>query len=131
VDVGIASFITTSAGDHYGTFHGKLAERHKRDRAKRRRKAKLRACLKQKGVAALPSLTNKRLGRHVRQEINRAVKQFYRDYPGFQVAYEDLPVRTMRFKTRRMNAYLYASIWAIWQSNWPGAPESAASPVRR
>ena len=47
VDVGIANFITTSTGKQYGTFHGKLAERHKRDRAKRRRKAKLRACLKQ------------------------------------------------------------------------------------
>ena len=38
-----------------GTFHGKLARRHKRDREKRRRKAKLRACLKKKGVTKLPS----------------------------------------------------------------------------
>lgn len=109
VDVGIASFLTTSLGDQYGTFRGKLAQRHQRDREKRRRKAKLRACLKKKGVTKLPSLTNKRLARHVRQEINRAVNQFYRDYAGFQVAYEDLSVRTMRCKTRRMNAYLYAS----------------------
>ena len=109
VDVGIANFITTSLGDQYGTFHGKLAKRHQRDREKRRRKAKLRACLKKKGVQKLPSLTNKRLARHVRQEINRAVNEFSRDYECFQVAYEDLSVRTMRFKTRRMNASLYAS----------------------
>ena len=32
VDVGIANFITTSEGRHYGTFNGKLAARHKRDR---------------------------------------------------------------------------------------------------
>ena len=109
VDVGIANFLTTSSGKRYGTFHGKLAARHKREREKRRRKAKLRACLKKKGVERLPSLSNQRLARHVRQEINRAINQFYADHPGVQVAYEELSVRTMRFKARRMNAYLSAS----------------------
>ncbi|MGI8586293.1 MAG: RNA-guided endonuclease InsQ/TnpB family protein [Chloroflexia bacterium] len=109
VDVGIVSFLTSSTGRHYGSFHGKLAARHRRDRARRRRKAKLRACLKKKGVTKLPSLTNKRLARHVRQEINRAVNDFYAAHPGRQVAYEDLSVRTMRFKARAMNAYLYGS----------------------
>ncbi len=109
VDVGIANFLTTSTGKRYGTFHGKLARRHQRDREKRRRKAKLRACLKKKGVRELPSLTNQRLARHVRQEINRAVNAFYADHAGHQVAYEDLDVRTMRFAARRMNAYLYAA----------------------
>ncbi|HEY7126714.1 MAG TPA: transposase [Ktedonobacterales bacterium] len=109
VDVGIANFITTSTGKSYGTFHGKLAARHKRDRAKRRRKAKLRACLEKKGVKKLPSTRNQKLARHVRQEINRAVNQFYADHAGYQVAYEQLSVRTMKFKSRRMNAYLYAS----------------------
>ncbi len=109
VDVGIANFLTTSTGKRYGTFRGKLARRHQRDREKRRRKAKLRACLKKKGVTRLPSLTDTRLARHVRQEINRAVNQFYADHVGHQVAYEDLDVRTMRFKARRANAYLYAS----------------------
>jgi len=109
VDVGISNFLTTSTGKRYGSFHGRLAHRHKRDREKRRRKAKLRACLKKQGVTKLPSLTNRRLARHVRQEINRAVNQFYADHPGYQVAYEDLSVRSMRFKARRMNAYLYAS----------------------
>ena len=54
VDVGIANFLTTSTGQQYGTFHGKLARRHQRDRAKRRRKAKLRACLKRKGSQNCP-----------------------------------------------------------------------------
>jgi hypothetical protein len=109
VDVGIANFLTTSTGKRYGTFHGKLARRHQRDREKRRRKAKLRACLKKKGITRLPSLTNQRLARHIRQAINRAINQFYADHPDAQVAYEELSVRTMRFAARRMNAYLYAS----------------------
>jgi transposase len=109
VDVGIASFLTTSNGRQYGTFNGKLAERHKRDREKRRRKAKLRACLKKKSVEKLPSTRNKKLARHVRQEINRAVNELYRGHPDAQVAYEHLNVAGMRFKARRMNAYLYAS----------------------
>jgi transposase len=109
VDVGIANFLTASTGKRYGTFHRQLAWRHQRDREKRRRKAKLRACLKKKGITRLPSLTNQRLARHVRQAINRAVNQFYADHPDAQVAYEDLSVRTMRFAVRRMNAYLYAS----------------------
>ena len=76
-DVGIANFITTSTGKQYGSFHGKLARRQKRDRQKRRRKAKLRACLKKKGAETLPSTssaTGRRLGRHVRA----------RDQPGGQ-----------------------------------------------
>ncbi len=109
VDVGIANFITTSTGKHYGTFNGKLAARHKRDREKRRRKAKLRACLKKKGTKRLPSTRNKKLARTVRQEINRAVNELYRDHPEAQFAYEQLNVAGMKFKARRMNAYLYAS----------------------
>jgi len=42
IDVGIANFVTTSTGKQYGSFHKALRARHKRDRAKRRRKAKLR-----------------------------------------------------------------------------------------
>lgn len=90
VAVGIANFLTTSTGKHYGSFHDKLARRHKLDREKRRRKAKLRACLKKKGASCLPSLTNQRLARHIRQEINCAVNQFYADRAGYQIAYEDL-----------------------------------------
>jgi len=111
-DVGIANFVTTSTGKHYGTFHGQLAKRHKRDRAKRRRKAKLRACLQKKGREKLPSTssaTGQRLGRQVRQEINRAVNLMIEDHPDARFIYEDLSVSSMRFKARSMNAYLYAS----------------------
>jgi hypothetical protein len=112
VDVGIANFLTTSTGKHYGTFHGKLRERQKRVREKRRRKAKLRGCLEKKSVKRLPSTSSKsgqRLARHVRQEINRAVKECFADHPNAQFAHERLSVATMKYKARAMNAYLYAS----------------------
>ncbi len=112
IDVGIANFVTTSTGEHYGTFHGKLRERQKRDREKRRRKAKLRECLKKKGAQKLPSTSNKsgqRLIRHVRQEINRAVNECFAEHPGAQFAYEQLSVATMKYKARAMNAYMRAS----------------------
>jgi Putative transposase DNA-binding domain len=112
VDVGIANFLTTNDGQHYGTFHGRLRERQKHDREKRRRKAKLRKCLEKKGIKKLPSTSSKsgqRLARHVRQEINRAVNQCFAEHPDAQFAYEQLSVATMQYKARAMNAYLYAS----------------------
>ena len=132
VDVGIANFLTTSTGKQYGTFHGKLARRHKRDREKRRRKAKLRACLKKKGVAKLPStssVTGQRLSRHVRQEINRAVALMIQDHPEARIVYEDLSVASMRFKARSMNAYLYASNLAHMpeQIKWATAKRGMAA----
>ncbi|MBV9706139.1 MAG: transposase, partial [Chloroflexi bacterium] len=114
IDVGIANFLTTSDGKHYGTFHGKLRARHKRDRAKRRRKAKLRTCLQKKGIKKLPSTssrTGQRLRRHVKHEINRAVNACFMDpaHEHVQFAYEQLSVATMKFKAKAMNAYLRAS----------------------
>ncbi len=112
VDVGIATFLTSSDGRHYGTFHGKLRERQKRDREKRRRKAKLRACLEKKGVKKLPSTSSRRgqrLKRHLRQEINRAVNACLDEHPDAQIAYEQLSVASMKYKARAMNAYLRAS----------------------
>jgi hypothetical protein len=112
VDAGIANFLTTSTGEHYGTFHGKLRERQKLDREKRRRKAKLRKCLEKKGVKKLPSTSSasgRRLTRHVRQEINRAVNECFAKHEGAQIAYEHLSVATMKHKARAMNAYMRAS----------------------
>jgi hypothetical protein len=112
VDVGIANFLTTSDGKHYGTFHGKLRERQRRDREKRRRKAKLRTCLEKKGIEKLPSTSSRsgqRLIRHVRQEINRAVNQCFTEHPYAHIAYEHLSVATMKHKARAMNAYMRAS----------------------
>jgi transposase len=132
VDVGIANFLTTSTGKQYGTFQGKLARRHQRDREKRRRKAKLRACLKKKGVTKLPStssVTGQRLTRHVRQEINRAVTLLIQDHASARIIYEDLSVASMRFKARFMNAYLYASNLAHIpeQIKWAAAKRGMAA----
>src|SRR5712691_5268509 len=132
VDVGIANFVTTSDGEHYGTFHGKLRERQKRDREKRRRKAKLRKCLEKQGVKKLPSTssrTGQRLSRHVRQSINRAVKQCFAEHEGAQIAYEHLSVATMKYKARAMNAYLYASNLAHIprQITWNAAKRGVAA----
>jgi hypothetical protein len=114
IDVGIANFITTSNGKQYGTFHGRLRQRQQRDREKRRRKAKLRKCLEKYGVPKdqLPSTssaTGQRLIRHIKQEINRAVKVCFEEHDGCQFAYEQLSVAYMRHKARAMNAYLRAS----------------------
>ena len=114
IDVGIANFVTTSTGKHYGSFHHQLRARHRRDRAKRRRKAKLRACLQKKGAKKVPSTssrTGQKLMRQTRQAINRAVKQCFADpeHEGVQFAYEQLSVASMRFKARAQNAYLRAS----------------------
>jgi transposase len=112
LDVGIANFVTTSDGEHYGTFHGKLRTRQKRDREKCRREAKLRACLQKKGVEKLPSTssrTGQRLIRHIRQTINRAVNECFAAHPGVCFAYERLSVATMKHRARAMNAYMHAS----------------------
>jgi putative transposase-like DNA-binding protein len=132
VDVGIANFLTTSTGKRYGSFHGTLRERQKRDREKRRRKAKLRAYLKKKGAEQLPSTssaTGQRLARHVRQSINRAVNQMLVDHPDARLIYEDLSVASMRFKARAMNAYLYASNLAHIpkQIGWASAKRGRAA----
>lgn len=114
VDVGIANFVTTSDGKTYGSFNGRLRECQKRDREKRRRKAKLRKCLEKKGIPKekLPStssVTGQRLIRHVKQSINRAVILCFEEHEGYQFAYEQLSVASMRFKARAQNAYLRAS----------------------
>lgn len=137
IDVGIANFVTTSTGKHYGTFHKDLRARHRRDRAKRRRKAKLRACLKKKGAQKLPSTssrTGQRLIRHVKQEINHAVNQCFaeKEHEGVQFAFEQLSVASMRFKARAQNAFLRASNLAhipqqiVWNSQKCGVQ---ATPV--
>jgi transposase len=68
----------------------------------------------------------------VRQEINRAVNELYREHPGSQIAFERLSVATMRFKARRMNAYLYASNLAHIpkQVAWGAAKRVKATAVK-
>jgi IS605 OrfB family transposase len=108
-DVGVANFVTASTGIRYGTFGVKLKRRLEYERAKRSRKAKLRACLKRKGVARLPSTQNQRLSRHVRQEINRSVNQFYADHPAQSVVIEKLAVASMRYKAKSLAVLIRAS----------------------
>jgi len=62
-----------------------------------------------KGVKKLSSTRNKKLARQMRQEIYRAVNELYRDHPAAQFTYEQVNVTGMRYKARRMNAYLYAA----------------------
>src|SRR5215468_7776132 len=72
-------------------------------------------------IMRLPSTRNKKLARTVRQEINRAARELYRDHPDAQFAYEQLNGAGMKFKARRMNAYLYASNLVRVQSGpYPG-----------
>ena len=102
IDVGINNFITTSTGQHYGTFQGKLNERFERDRVKRQRKA---------------------------------VKDFFHDHPDSAIVLEALSVSTMRFKSRRMNAKLYASNLAHipehieWVASKSGLPVVKVNPA--
>lgn len=138
VDVGINNFITTSTGQHYGTFQGDLNARFERDRAKRQRKAKLRAVLEKKGAEKLPSTasaTGERLRRHTRQSINKAVKDFFRDHANREIVLEDLSVSNMHFKSRRMNAKLHASNLAQipnhiqWVATQLGLPVTKVNPA--
>jgi IS605 OrfB family transposase len=138
VDVGINNFITTSTGQHYGTFQGDLNARFERDRTKRQRKAKLRAVLEQKGIEKLPSTasaTGERLRRHTRQSINKAVKDFFRDHAHCEIVLEDLSVSTMYFKSRRMNAKLHAANLAQipnhihWVAAQLGLPVTKVNPA--
>jgi IS605 OrfB family transposase len=138
VDVGINNFITTSTGQHYGTFQGELNARFERDRTKRQCKAKLRAVLEKKGVEKLPSTVSasgERLRRHTRQSINKAVKDFFLDHPNCEIVLEDLSVSTMHFKSKRMNAKLYAASLAQipkhihWVAAQLGLPVTKVNPA--
>jgi len=70
IDVGIANFITTSTGKQYGTMHGKLKARHKQGRARCRKKAKLRACLKKKDVTTKLPSTSSWTGQRLMRQTN-------------------------------------------------------------
>ena len=61
------------------------------------------------GRRTAASTRNAKLARTVRQQINRAVNDRYREHAGSQIACERLNVATMRRRARRMNASLYAS----------------------
>jgi hypothetical protein len=108
-DIGCKNALTDSDGKHYGLFDAKLMRRHKADRQHRQHKAKLIACLKKKGAQKLPSTSNMRLSRHIRQTINHAVNDFFQDHPHQQLVMEALSISAMRFKAKALNAYLYTA----------------------
>jgi len=114
LDVGIVNFLTDSAGNHFGTVGRDFMKQVEQVKAKTSRKAKLRACLKKKGVAEdkLPSTASarsQRLARRVKHDIETAVVACFDAHPDSLFAIEDLTVSGMRFKSRQMNRYLSAS----------------------
>jgi len=128
-DVGIRNYVTDNTGKRYGGVEADFAQRVKRVQDKTSRKAKLRDCLQKKGVTVLPATTSavsQRLSRQVRQDINRAVNCFLDDHPHDMIAIEALSVASMRFKAKRMNAYLKASNLShvLKQLQWGAAKRS-------
>jgi IS605 OrfB family transposase len=114
LDVGIVNFLTDSAGHQYGTIGPTFMHQVESVKVKTARKAKLRACLKKKGVSddKLPSTSSaeqQRLSRRVKHDIETAVVQCFNAHPNTLFVVERLDVSGMRFKSRRMNRYLKAS----------------------
>lgn len=140
IDVGISHFLTTSEGQHYGAFDEQMKNRQQQVREKSRRKAKLRACLEKKGIAredlpATSSASGQGFSRHIRQMINHAVNRLLDHHPQDALVIEDLSIRTMRFKSKRMNALLSASNLGYipkklkWEARKRGLPLMKVNPA--
>ena len=109
VDIGMVNIVSTSQGKRYGQISPKLRKRVERSAEKRRRKQKLNACLKRKGLPTV-DLRDDRAEAFARNEIGRALNQMLDELPdGAAVALERLSVKDMRFKARQMNRALRAS----------------------
>ena len=109
VDIGMVTIVSTSEGRRYGQISPELRRRVERTVAKRRRKQKLNACLKRKGMPTI-DLADQRAEAFARNEIGQALNQVIADLPpGTAVAVERLTVKEMRFKSRQMNRALRAS----------------------
>ena len=109
IDVGIVNIITTSDGQHFGQFSNTLKRKVDRGTEKRRRRQKLNACLKKRGLPTV-SLSDPQLSAYVKNEIGRALNEFIGTLsPNDLVILERLSVKGMRFKSRRMNRILSAS----------------------
>jgi IS605 OrfB family transposase len=109
VDIGMVNIVSTSEGRRYGQISPELRRRVERSVAKRRRKQKLNACLKRKGLPTV-DLADHRAEAFARNEIGQALNQMIADLPtGAAIAVERLTVKEMRFKSRQMNRALRAS----------------------
>lgn len=109
VDIGIKNTLTTSKGNHFGQFSDELKRRVEQAIFKRRRKQKLNQCLEKKGLPTV-SLSDKKTARFIRNEIGRTINALVKTLPqNTTVVLENLSIKTMRFKSRRMNRLLSAS----------------------
>ena len=109
VDIGMASIVSTSAGQRYGQVSAELRRRVERSTQKRRRKQKLNACLKRKNQPVV-SLSDQRTEAFARNEMGRALNQMLDELPqDANLALERLSVKDMRMKSRQMNRALHAS----------------------
>jgi putative transposase len=107
-DIGLVNIISTSTGQQYGQISPQLRQRVERSQARYRRKQKLNACLKRKGLPTV-NLSDQRTEAFARNEIGRALNQMLNEFPeGAAAALEKLSVKDMKFKSRQMNRVLRA-----------------------
>jgi hypothetical protein len=107
-DIGMKAVLTTSDGERYGEFGAMIKQRLVKTDAKRARKQKLNACLKNKNLPAV-SLRDQQAESFVRNGIGQALNQMVRAVSsGYAVALEKLNVQDMRFKSRGTNRLLKA-----------------------
>jgi putative transposase len=107
-DIGLVNIISNSTGKQYGQISPDLRQRVERSRARYRRKQKLNACLKRKGLPTV-SLADQRTEAFARNEIGRALNQMLDEFPqGAAAALEKLSVKDMKFKSKQMNRVLRA-----------------------
>ena len=109
VDIGSINLLTTSEGVSFGKISATLKRRTDRAFSNRRKKQKLNACLKGKGMSPVP-LHDPTCSSFVKYEIGRAINEFTGTLvPTDIVILEKLNVKGMRFKSHRMNRVLSAS----------------------
>jgi putative transposase len=108
VDIGIKSTVATSDGQEIGQFSEQLKLKLGTEHEEFRRKQKLNACLRAKGLPEI-GYGNRKVEAFSRNEINRALNRLIDELaaePGVAVAKERLSVAEMKFKSREMNRLL-------------------------
>ncbi len=108
VDIGIKSTVATSDGQEIGHFSDQLKRKLEQEHEQFRRKQKLNACLRSRGLPEV-EYGNRKVEAFTRNEINRALNQLIDELagePGVAVAKERLSVAEMKFKSREMNRLL-------------------------
>lgn len=107
-DIGLVNIISNSTGQRYGQISPQLRQRVEHSGARYRRKQKLNACLKRKGLPTV-NLSDQRTEAFARNEIGRALNQMLDEFPErAAAAIERLNIKDMKFKSRQMNRVLRA-----------------------